>query len=139
MILLSMVQKELKQFFRDRGEVIMMFIFPIALIACLSFSLKSFMGGNIDVFSDKKVLYTIEKNSNYEEGFNKFKEEFQKETTLKFEESINKEQSITSVDKYEAIALVTINENGYEYYRSSDGERTSSKIFRSILEQTLTK
>ncbi|MGL5354650.1 MAG: ABC transporter permease [Clostridium sp.] len=139
MILLSMVQKELKQFFRDKGGVIMMFVFPVALIACLSFSLKSFMGGNIDVFSDKKVLYTIEKNSNYEEGFNKFREEFQKGTTLKFEEISNKEDAITSVDKYDAIALVTINENGYEYYRSIDGEKTSSKVFRSVLEQTLTK
>lgn len=139
MILFSMVKKELKQFFRDRGGVIMMFVFPIALIACLSFSLKSFMGGNIDVFSDKKVLYTIEKNSSYEEGFNQFKEEFQKQTTLKFEETNNKEEAIALVDKYDAIALVTINENGYEYYRSNDGEKTSSKIFRSILEQTLTK
>ena len=81
MILLSMIEKELKQFFRDKGSVIMMFIFPIALITCLSFSLKSFMGGAYNFFR-KKVLYTIENNSKYEEGFNEFKEEFEKETRL---------------------------------------------------------
>ena len=128
MILLSMIEKELKQFFRDRGGVIMMFIFPIALITCLSFSLKSFMGGSIDVFSEKKVLYTIENNSKYEKGFNKFKEEFEKETTLNFEEITNKDQAITLIDKYDAIALVTIGEKGYEYYRSKEGENKFKNI-----------
>lgn len=139
MILLSMIEKELKQFFRNSGGVIMMFVFPIALISCLGFCLNSFMGGSIDVFSEKKVLYKIEDNSKYEDGFNKFKEEFTKETDLKFEEIGNSDEAISMVDKYEAIGLVTINENGYEYYRSKDGEKTSSKIFRSILEQTFTR
>lgn len=137
MIILSMIEKELKQFFRNKGTVIMLFVFPIALITCLGFSLKSFMGADVDVFSDEKVLYTIESKSRYEEGFNELKKGFEKETGLIFEEITNKEEAMTLVDEYDAIALVTINENGYNYYRSKEGEMVSSKIFRSMVEQGL--
>lgn len=137
MILLSMIEKELKQFFRNKGSVIMLFIFPMALITCLSFSLKSFMGGNLDIFSDKKVLYTIENKSRYEDGFSALRKGFEEDTGLVFEEVINKEEAKTLVDEDEAIALVTINENGYDYYRSKEGEGVRSKIFRGIVEQGL--
>ena len=138
MILLSMVEKELKQFFRNKGSVIMLFIFPIALITCLGFSLKGIMSGDVNIFQGGKVLYSIENNSKYEHGFNNFKEEFQKETGTSFEEITKKEEAMDLVNKGEAISLITINESGYDYYRSEEGEPINSKIFRSIVEQTLT-
>lgn len=137
-MLLLMIQKEMKQFLRSKGEVAMLFIFPIVLISCLGFCLNSMMSGDVNIFEGKKVLYTIEESSKYKEGFNGFKEEFQKETTVAFEEVEDLEKAKISVDTNEAIALVTIGENGYDYYRSKNGEGMSSKIFRSIVEQTLT-
>lgn len=137
MILLSMIQKEIKQFFRNKGNVIILFFFPLVLITCLGFCLNMFMDSDIDVFSDEKVLYTIENNSKYEEGFNGFKDEFHKQTNLEFEEITDKEKAKILVNEDKAISLVTIGDNGYNYYRSELGENTSSKIFRSVLEQTL--
>lgn len=137
-MLLLMIEKELKQFFRNKGAVIILLLFPLVLITCLGFCLNSFMSADIDVFSEKKVLYHIENNSKYEEGFNGFKEEFQKEASLEFEEINDMEKAKVLVNENKAIALVTIDDNGYEYYRSESGEYTTSKIFRSVLEQTLT-
>ena len=141
MILLSMIKKELKQFFRNRGSIVMLFIFPIVLITCLGLSLKNFIGSDVDIFSGEKVLYTIENESRYEKGFTEIMKALEGENGLTFEYITNteKDMAMSLVDEYKAIALVTINENGYDYYRAKEGEKITSKIFRSIVEQGLTR
>ncbi|GAB6167854.1 ABC transporter permease [Clostridium carnis] len=138
MILLSMINKELKQFFRSTSSVIMLFIFPIVLITCLAFALKGLMGESVDIFKKAKVLYNIQDESKYSTGFVEFKKEFNKSVELTFEEIDNENLAREYVNKGEAIAFITIKKDGYDYFRSENGEGIRGKVFRSIFEQSLT-
>ncbi|MDU1312873.1 MAG: ABC transporter permease [Clostridium septicum] len=137
MILLLMINKEVKQFFRYKGNVIMLFIFPLVLITCLVFALKGVMGGELNIFKDTKVLYKVEEKSKYYHGFEIFKNKFNKISSVEFKEVGNTDQAKALVDERQAIGYISINEEGYNFYRRKSGETTAGKIFRGVFEQTL--
>ena len=113
----------------------MMFIFPILLITVLGYALDSFMGSSYDIFEDGKVYYYVEDKSDYEEGFEEFAKEFEKEfKDVKFIETKNTDKAKEDVNKNTAYGLITIDNDGFEYYRNPNGEKTGAKIFREIFE-----
>lgn len=136
---ISMVIKELKLFSRDKGSVIMMFAFPIILITILGFALESLMGGDINIFDNSKVIYTIEDDT-YKSGFNSFIETMESEFDgLIFEKSKDIEESKRLVSDNKAMCFISVTTDGYSYYRNENGESKSSKIFRSIFEGVIDK
>lgn len=138
---LAMIKKEFKQFFRSKGEVIMMFVFPIVLITTLSFGLKSMMSGSSDIFGPGNkysiVYYTLDENSKYKDGFIEFIKGVEETVNVKFEKVASQESSIEDVDKGNGILHIDVTKEGFRIYTSKNGEKTQSKVFRSVFESML--
>ena len=49
---IQLFKKEMKQFFRSKSDLIMLFLFPVILITTLSFGLKGLMENMSDTIFD---------------------------------------------------------------------------------------
>lgn len=137
---LAMLKKEFMQVLRAKKTFIFMFIFPIVLITTLSVGLKDILNsgdifGSGDEFS--KVYYTIDGNSKYKQGFLEFKEGVEEAVNIKFEETSALDKVKDQVDKYDALAHIEVNDTGFKFYSSKNGEKVRVKIFESIFESIL--
>lgn len=137
---LSMISKEFKHFFRSKGNVVLLFIFPIILITTLSVGLKEIMeGGSLFGSGDEysKVYYSVEEGTHYEEGFNQFVNGVEDSVNIEFEKVASLEDVKDKVDNYDAIAHVTVDKDGFVLYSSDKGEKIKTKIFKNIFESIL--
>ena len=139
---IAMFKKELKQFVRSKGNVLLLFVFPIALITTLAVGLNSMMTSGSDFFADgdepSKVYYTIEgKDNKYKEGFEEFTSGIEDGLKVKFEEISSKEDAEEDVDTEKALLHINIDSEGFEIYTSKNGEGIKSKIMRSLFESFL--
>lgn len=133
-----MLKKEIKLFARDRINLVMLFVFPIVLVTVLGYALDGLMGSDFDIFEDGKIYYTVDGKSDYEKGFDMFKDAFKKEfDDVSFIEASDIDKAKSDVKNNKAYALITIDKDGYEYYRNPTGEDMSSKVFRGIFEGVL--
>lgn len=135
---LVMLKKELKMFFRSKGNVMMLFLFPIVLITTLSLSLKNLMSAEVDIFKDNDkdsiVYYTISEDSKYKDGFLEFMNGIKAEINIDFKETNDLKEVKDSVDEKKAIAYVKLDLNKFDIYTSENGDTMKSKVFKSMLE-----
>ncbi|MGL5150822.1 MAG: ABC transporter permease [Clostridium sp.] len=137
---IKLLGKEITQFRRNKGNILLMFLFPIILITILGTALSSMMGSGVDIFNDGKIYYTITEESHYSDGFKELITGFENEfEDIVFEETISPSKAEEDVNNNKAYAYVTITSQGYKYYRNPTGETTQSKIFRSIFENVINK
>lgn len=137
---LVMLKKELRQALRAKRTFLFMFIFPIVLITTLSIGLKNILtSGDIFGFGDEysKVYYTIDGDSKYNEGFFKFKEGVEEAVNIKFQETSSLDNVKDKVDKYDALAHIEVNDTGFKFYSSKNGEKVTVKIFENIFKSIL--
>lgn len=138
---LQLLKKEVKQFLRAKGEVAMLFIFPIVLITTLSVGLKDIMSNMNNVFSedkkDNKVYYSIDEDSTYKDGFISFIDGVGDELNIDFVETNSLDSVKDEIDKYDAISYIGVNKDDFTYYSSSEGEKTESNVVKSIFETSL--
>ena len=59
MILLTLIKKEVKAFFRSKSDVIVMLIFPVILIFVMGKSLNNLMSVEKNIFDNKVIYYRI--------------------------------------------------------------------------------
>lgn len=140
MILFSLIKKEIMHFFRNKSNVVTMFIFPVILIVIMGFSLNGLMNIGTNIFENKKVYYKINDlniENKYLQLFKNFKDNCEEELKIEFQEITEENYGKDSVDKYEALAFISINEDNYDFYRNDKKEDSAQKIFRSIFEQYL--
>lgn len=133
-----MLKKDLKMFFRSKGNVIMLFLFPIVLITTLSLSLNNLMSSEVEIFgeNDKNsiVYYSVEENSKYKDGFLMFTKGIKKEINIEFKQVDTLEQVKEQVDDKKAIAYVSLYGNNLDIYTSKNGDNIKSKVFKSMIE-----
>ena len=139
---LNMLKKEFTVFFRNKGEVFMLFVFPIILITTLSLGLKSMMEYGSDIFEqdgkDSILYYSIDDDAvEYSMGFISFKEGVEDAVSLKFEETSSLEEVQEEVDNYDAVAFVNVEKDGFSFYTSNKGEKIQSKVVKSMFENLL--
>ena len=60
MVLFTLIKKEIMQFFRNKTDVLTMFIFPIVLIVVMGTALNGLMNVDKNIFKDKYVYYKVE-------------------------------------------------------------------------------
>lgn len=140
MVLFSLIKKEIIHFFRNKSNVVTMFIFPVVLIVIMGFSLNGLMNVDTNIFENKKVYYKINDfniENNYLQLFKSFKHNCEEELRIEFQEINEENYGKDSVNKYEALAFISINEDKYDFYRNENKEDSSQKIFRSIFKQYL--
>lgn len=142
MILLKLINKELMQFFRNKTDVITMFIFPIVLIVVMGVSLNGLMNTKQDIFKGKIIYYnknSLSENEKYLEAFYLFKSNFEEATKTKFIEVDNSEVGKSAVDEGNALTSIDIDKDSYSIYRGSKKDSSENKIFRSVFKQYLNK
>lgn len=142
MILISLIRKELLQFFRNKSNVATMFIFPIVLIVAMGFSLNGVMNNDNNIFENEKVYFKISDLNNenkYLNVFNSFKENCEKNMKIRFEEVINESNGINKVNNFQSLAFINIYKDRFDFYRNENKESTAQKIFRNVFNQYLEK
>lgn len=136
MILLTLIEKEVIRFFRNKINIITLFIFPLVLIYIMGGTLDGFMGLDGNIFRDKTIYYKI---NNCDEKqlrtFYDFIIEFETNTKVNFVQVNKAEDAINHVNENKAISFIYINGYDYKYFRNEKEEKTESKIFRNIFEQ----
>lgn len=142
MILLTLIKKEVKQFFRSKSDVIIMLIFPVILVFVMGKSLNGLMSMDKNIFNNKIIYYRVNAPINNEKNlqlFYDFMIHFEKSTNVKFIEN-NKYKDVTNeVNNNNAICFIDIYDNGINYFRNEKRESTESKIFRNLYEQYMKK
>lgn len=129
----ELLKKEIKQFSRSKGDLIMLFAFPIVLITILSVGLKDIMDGTANVFEDDIVYYKISEQSEYSDGLIMFKDSVESKYDIEFKEIESQDKAKKAVDKGKALLYISVDSNGYKMYRAND-ENFSSKMLRSIFQ-----
>lgn len=142
MILLSLIKKEIKQFFKCKSDVIIMLIFPIILIFVMGRSLNGLMGMDKNIFNNKVIYYRV--NLPIEEEMNlqlfyDFMIHFEKSTNVKFIENKNYKEATNDVNSNKAICFMDIYDGHINYFRNENKETTESKIFRNLYNQYIRK
>lgn len=142
MILLTLIKKELKAFFRSKSDVIIMLIFPVILIFVMGKSLNNLMSVEKNIFNNKTIYYRINAPINNEKNlqlFYDFMINFEKKTNVKFIENMNYKNATNDVNNNKAICFMDIYDNKINYFRNEKKESTESKIFRNLYEQYMRK
>ncbi|MGL5648757.1 MAG: ABC transporter permease, partial [Clostridium sp.] len=127
---LAMLKKDLKQFFREKFNIIILIVFPIVLITTLSVGLQSMMDGE-NIFKEDGehvVYYSIEEDSPYKEGFLGFGQAMDESINVKFKEEKKFEDIKEKVDNNEALAYISFKGEKIEYYISANGAKIEGRI-----------
>ncbi len=136
--MLTLIKKEIKEFFRSKSDIIVMLIFPVILIFVMGKSLDDLMSVEKNIFNNKTIYYRINAPINNEKNlqiFYDFMINFEKKTNVKFIENKNYREVINDVNNNKAICFMDIYDNKINYFRNEKKESTESKIFRNLYEQ----
>lgn len=142
MILLTLIKKEVKQFFRSKSDVIIMLIFPVILVFVMGKSLNGLMSMDKNIFNNKIIYYRVNAPINNEKNlqlFYDFMIHFEKSTNIRFVENNKYNDATNEVNNNNAICFIDIYDNGINYFRNEKRESTESKIFRNLYEQYMRK
>lgn len=142
MILLTLIKKEVKQFFRQKINIIMMIIFPVILIFIMGKSLNGLMTIDENIFNNKVIYYRVNAPIENEVDLQRFYDfmiHFEKNTNVKFIENNNYKEVIDDVNNNKAICFMDFYDNDINYFRSEKTESTESTVFRNLYEQYMKK
>lgn len=142
MILITLIKKEIMQFFRDKSNVLVMFIFPVFLIVVMGCALNGLMNVDYNIFENKKVYYKINdlsKENKYYKVFNSFKDSCEETIKIEFKEINDDNKAKEYINRSQGLAFINIHEDKFDFYRNEKKENDSQKIFRSVFEQYIEK
>ena len=140
--MLSMLKKELKQFVRSRVNLLFVIAAQVILILIFSSLMSNYVGNNTnnEVLKGKLVYYinnTTGESANSIVQFRNFEETVEKDVGIEFKEISNIQQGRNDVKRQEALAVITVNDSGYDIYRNDFNESDESKLFRTIFEKSI--
>ena len=142
MILLNLIKKETKQFFKSKINVIVMLIFPVILIFIMGKSLYGSMEMEKNIFHNKIIYYRINAPIENEVDLQRFYDfmiNFEKSTNIKFIENKDYKEATNDVNNNKAICFIDIYDSDINYFRNEKKESTESKVFRNLYEQYIKK
>lgn len=122
-----MLKKELKQFVRSRVNLLFVIAAPVILILIFSSLMSNYVGNNTnnEVLKGKLVYYinnTTGESANSIVQFRNFEETAEKDVGIEFKEISNIQQGRNDVKRQEALAVITVNDSGYDIYRNDFNE-----------------
>lgn len=140
MLLFTLIKKEITQFFRNKTDVLTMFVFPIILIVVMGTSLNGLMNVDKNIFENKYVYYKVNdlvNNQKYLQVFYNFKNSCEESIKIKFKEIEDDNKARELVNKGKSLAFININKDNYDYYRSENKETSAQKIFKNVFNEYL--
>ena len=142
MILLTLIKKEVMQFFKCKSDVIIMLIFPVILIFVMGKSLNGLMSVEKNIFNNKIIYYRINAPINDDVNLQRFYDfmiHFEKSANVKFIENNDYREATNDVNNNKAICFMDIYDDDINYFRNEKKENTESKVFRNLYEQYIKK
>ncbi len=128
--------KEIKSFFTSKGNLLFMFAMPLLLITIFSFALRDYVDADYGTFEEGRVFYYIVDNDTSRTSeFESISQKINDSIGVSFEQVYDYEEACRLVESSEAYGVITIKNNGYEYFRSSFNEPEGGKLVRSIFIQ----
>ncbi|WP_122639534.1 hypothetical protein [Romboutsia sp. Marseille-P6047] len=118
MILITLIKKEIMQFFRDKFNVLVMFIFPVFLIVVMGCALNGLMNVDYNIFENKKVYYKINdlsKENKYYKVFNSFKDICEETIKIEFKEINDDNKAKEYINKSQGLAFINIHEDKFDF------------------------
>ena len=111
-----------------------MFCMPHLLITIFSYALRDYMGGEYGTFQDTKVYYFVSNDGATLSGFEKIREKMEG-LGVSFEQVSDYKAACDEVESSRAYGVITIKEDGYDYFRSSFNEPEGAKLVRTLFVQ----
>ncbi len=108
LILLTLIKKEMMQFFKCKSDVIIMLIFPVILIFVMGKSLNGLMSVEKNIFNNKIIYYRINAPINDDVNLQRFYDfmiHFEKSTNVKFIENNDYREATNDVNNNKAICF----------------------------------
>ena len=125
--------KEIKVFFTSRGNLLFMFVMPLLLITIFSFALRDYISADYGTFDDGRVYYFLNtQNEDRSDEFDVIREKISDSIGISFEQVYDYEEACHRVESSEAYGVITIKDEGYDYFRSSFNEPEGGKLARSL-------
>lgn len=130
------LKKELKAFFTNKGNLVFMFLLPILLISIFSFALGDYVKAEYGTFENGRVLYSDENASSEISGkFVLICQKINSATGVTFERVGDIQSAKKQVESSEAFGLITVTDNGFDYFRSEFNEPEGGRAVRSLFLQ----
>lgn len=131
-----LLKKELRVFFSSKGNLAVMLLLPILLLAIFGSALGSYMQADYRTFEDGVVYY-------YNDGtdapamtrFHDIAAEIQAATGVTFTEVTDITKAQATVEASKAYGVVSIHTDGYTYFRSTFNEPEGGKLTRNLFVQ----
>ena len=142
MVLFTLIKKEIIQFFRNKTDVLTMFVFPIILIFVMGTALNGLMNVDKNIFKDKTVYYKVEnidETNKYLQAFYNFKKSCEESISINFKEVKDNTKARELVNNGYSLAFININKDSYDYYRSKSKETSEQKIFKNVFNEYIQK
>lgn len=135
-----LLKKELKVFYQSKGNLSIMLFLPLLLLIIFGLALGTYMQTDYGTFEDGAVLY-------YDAGadrdgmdrFENIRERIIAATGVTFTEVTDYSFAQKQVESSKAYGVVTLQEGGFEYFRSTFNEPEGGQLVRSLFEQLADK
>ncbi|MBQ7775887.1 MAG: ABC transporter permease [Lachnospiraceae bacterium] len=137
----NMYKKELRSYLRNPFQLVFTLGFPLIFVLLMGYTMSNVIGENASIESEEElcVLYVVEDGAGQEAimNFEMFKTFAEEGMEAVWQEVTDFEASKELVNTNEAIALISISEEGFYYYRSPYNEPTASKVLRTAYNNML--
>ena len=111
-------------------------LLPLLIILIFGLSMRSYMDGNFGTFDDCKVLYyEAEPTPEILETFDQVSAQIAEKTGAVFEQTDDYTEAQKQVERSEAVAVIKLEADGFDYFRSTFNEPYGGDIIRSLFTQ----
>ncbi len=129
----ELMKKELKVYFSSKVNWAFVVVIPLLFIGLFSVALKDYIGADYGTFDDGKEFYYLNvEDGKYVDRLNVIIERLTEATGVCFERVYDIEQAKKDVEKSKAYGVITVNADGYDYYRSPYNETEGGKLIRTM-------
>lgn len=129
----ALFKKDFKLILKSPLCVVMVIVIPLLIILIFGFTMKNYMNCDFGTFDNSKVLYYIDNaSSEAVEKFTDASEKISEKTGAEFKEISDYDSAKESVNKSEAVGVIKISGDLFDYYRSPYNETYGGKIIRSL-------
>lgn len=129
----ELMKKELKVYFSNKVNWAFVVVIPLLFIGLFSVALKDYIGADYGTFDDGKEFYYLNvEDGKYVDRLNVIIERLTESTGVCFERVYDIEQAKKDVEKSKAYGVITVNADGYDYYRSPYNETEGGKLIRTM-------
>lgn len=132
----AILYKELKKYFTNKTNLLFLLFLPVIFVTFFSFALENYIDSDFDTFEGGKVFYYTE-NADMEhlEKFTEISENIALSTGVVFEQVSDLETAKADVEQSKAFAVISVNADGFDYFRSEFNEPVGGEIVRSMFLQ----